>query len=534
MTTLEAFITTAAGKGHRLFARRHTNRGTIHYHHVSPDDYREAANPTKCLITRAIGAFGPLHFLLFHVNDTPEHRRAYERLRNTDLIWIKDHTAEFTSLPGNQCLSRTRDLQYVLVLANRDLQFVINATTHASEQLDGDNLSAGNTSNDEDLLSGQTSPQSEVLNVTIASHNEEPLRPPSVLRSLTPDEEARFLPHTEVRSPSPPGQEAFFAAIRNQVSARSFTSTMTSHVNLASLSLEQLQEEVRARQHLGIPENAVPSGSNRNLTHIPPASTSNSSSTRQPWQSIRLESRPDPEALLNPKVQQLGLLRARIENNRRAIIRDTAKSTSGLPAYLVSAPVITVPCTQLFSDKFYTDINELLGEASKNLSARIIREMHRITSDLEAEFQQILVDWAPTEAEEIAVEAVYRSRIDLNIRIQDRPTIENPAFLIKPDASKGHTLITPNPELRTLYKTAGRIPNQRKENGPANSRPQQHQRSSGQRQQHRSYNPRSWSNQQNRAVYPDQPDEGETDHEGREHGHQNRDFQQSRHFRGRR
>jgi hypothetical protein len=184
-----------------------------------------------------------------------------------------------------------------------------------------------------------------------------------------------------------------------------------------------------------------------------------------PALSRRLQDHPAAALLQNEKLQKLGLLRARIENVRAAILRDTSQNCSTLPALLVAAPVIAVPCTQLFAEGYYSDINEILLKASQLVSKRTVDELERIRLSLEAEYHKTLSTWKLSDEEWNTVEAIVHSRTDRNIRIRDRTEPTNPAFVIPPDVSKGHTLITPNPELRTLNKTTGRIPGPRRGNG---------------------------------------------------------------------
>ena len=254
--------------------------------------------------------------------------------------------------------------------------------------------------------------------------------------------------------------------------------------------------------------------------HKPPSSAA----------SLAFSEHPNLALLQNERVQKLGLLKARITNIRNAIYRDTAKDTSGLPAYLVTAPVITVPCTHLFSDAYYKETNQMLLETSKRLSSRTAEELERIRHDLEGEYQHHLDSCDLTEEEIAAVTAIAAARTDQNIRIQDRPPIRDPSFLIRPDATKGHTLITPNPELRTLHKTASRIPSQRRTYGPPSNQQQD--------QRQRPRNPRGGYNQRgHRGVYPNQPTTGQYAHDEPEQEHQlqqNRDFQQSRFYRPKR
>jgi hypothetical protein len=176
----------------------------------------------------------------------------------------------------------------------------------------------------------------------------------------------------------------------------------------------------------------------------------------------KLETHPAAALLLDQKVQKLGILRARIENIRAAIFRDTYQNCSALPALLVAAPVIAVPCTQLFAEEYYKDINKILLLASRMVSERTISELERIRLILEAEYNETLKSWQPSDEEWEAVRSIVESRTDHNITLRDRTSPENPAFVIPPDVTKGHTLITPNPELRTLNKTTGRIPGKRR------------------------------------------------------------------------
>lgn len=181
-----------------------------------------------------------------------------------------------------------------------------------------------------------------------------------------------------------------------------------------------------------------------------------------PALSRRLRDHPAAALLQDEKLQKLGLLRARIENVRAAILRDTSQNCLNLPALLVAAPVIAVPCTQLFAEGYYSDINEILLKASQLVSKRTVDELERIRLSLEAEYHKSLSTWKPSDEEWNTVEAIVHSRTDRNIQIRDRTEPTNPAFVIPPDVSKGHTLITPNPELRTLNKTTGRIPGPRR------------------------------------------------------------------------
>jgi len=189
--------------------------------------------------------------------------------------------------------------------------------------------------------------------------------------------------------------------------------------------------------------------------------------------SLVLSEHPPLELLENTSIHRAGLLKARIDNVRSALLRNTAKAMSGFPAFLVTAPVIAAPCTHLFKNGYFTDVNKILLDASKSLSDRTNKELERIRIDLEGEYQVVMDDWTPSEEEEKAILAVATMRTDQAKTFQDRPPITNTDFLIRPDPTKGHTLITPNPELRALNKTTNRIPGPRRDRQPANHQ-QQH------------------------------------------------------------
>ena len=172
---------------------------------------------------------------------------------------------------------------------------------------------------------------------------------------------------------------------------------------------------------------------------------------------------PKLECLENYRVHDLGRLHADITNIRAAILRDTAKQLSWIPQYLLLPTAIKVPGISFFSDQFYTDANQHCIEASRALSSLVTKELERIRLMLEEEHKELLKDWNPSPDEAAAALCIAAHLTDYSLKMPDldpavytRESVPIPDYIIRPDFTKGHTLIVPNGELRGPRRTPDR------------------------------------------------------------------------------
>lgn len=468
MGSWERELYAAARSGHRLFARKPGPKGPknlVHYHQVDIEEYRQAVGRTGEHVWKSapIDGFGPIYLRSFKVKD---NRTIYDRLREESIEWVRIGEFQVTSLPGNKSFRNTLDLRHLAAtLSSEDFRHSKNTVPPTP----------GNSATATPICSRPASPsyhgspsedesdEFEVPEARLAlslprgNFGDELFDLEDELFNLegeTNDDCFVSTPTNKAADTSLPLGVIYRAPTQSEADkfppAQTFASTDTSppaETEVAPTRIAPLSDPPS-------PSAEIPSAQ---ITITMPGPTSMPNNWNNHPAGLELAAYPRLELLRDERVQKLGIIRARITNIRAAIIRDTGLNATSLPAHLISAPVIAVPCTHLFDEQYYLDCNKLLREASLALSQRTVEELERIRLGLEAEYNAILAGWQPTREEIEAVKSIADHRTEKN-KISERAVPENPAFLLAPDPAKGHTLIVPNPELRTLNKSGNRRP----------------------------------------------------------------------------
>ena len=98
-------------------------------------------------------------------------------------------------------------------------------------------------------------------------------------------------------------------------------------------------------------------------------------------------------------------------------------------------------------------------KASADLYRSVVNELHIIEHTLNDTWDKLIDERSPTDLE---CETIYK--MAMRKRFQEEPphTLDmDPRsihFFIRPDVSKGHTMICPNPDLARFYATQGQRP----------------------------------------------------------------------------
>ena len=98
-------------------------------------------------------------------------------------------------------------------------------------------------------------------------------------------------------------------------------------------------------------------------------------------------------------------------------------------------------------------------KASADLYLTVVEELHVIEHGLNDKWDRLIDERSPTDPE---CETIYK--MAMRKRFQEKPPQildmdpNNIHFFVRPDVSKGHTMICPNPDLARLYATQGQRP----------------------------------------------------------------------------
>ena len=163
--------------------------------------------------------------------------------------------------------------------------------------------------------------------------------------------------------------------------------------------------------------------------------------------------------LTDPILDEIAKLTSQLRSLDHAMIRDAARLNADVPSHLVVAPVIRAPQAAQFSDGFFTDTDEILLTASRELSDRVIKEMETIRDNTKRRLQELEESREFTTRDEEIVQAIVAetSRPQPPALVSDAD-LSKIHFLVPPDTNRGQTFINPNPEVRRIYATGARIP----------------------------------------------------------------------------